>query len=205
PERHADDLHPIRDRPVDREVHYVAGARATEYAVRVDVGVGCDARADVPRVRRHRGCVVRPAEGDAVAENPKPGSGARRMRSVAVAVERVRIGLRDGIRYVGVVGIAHEIEAALHLWRGGPEQGWIGGSGARRFRRSEVARVSRSAEVRMRVVDARIDDGDLHARSGNAEVPPSLRSADEGHAVDVDGVERSYGVQRDNAGEGCEL
>src|SRR6267143_437155 len=121
------------------------------------------------------------------------------MRSVAVAVERVRIRLRDRIRIVGVVGIAHEVEAALYLRRGGPEQGWIGGSGACRFCRGEVARVSRSAEVRMRIVDARIDDGDLHARSGDAGVPPSLRSADEWHTIDVDGVERSYRVQRDNA------
>ena len=127
------------------------------------------------------------------------------MRSVAVAVERVRIGVRYGIRIVGVVGITNEIEAPLYFWRGGPEQGWICGSRACRLCRVESGDGSRSAEVRMRIVDARIDDGDLHARSGDAGVPPSLRSADEWHTIDVDGVDRSYRVQRDNAGKACQL
>src|SRR5207245_10319433 len=107
-----------------RQVDDVARSRAAENAVRVDVRARRDAGADVPRVRRHRGCVVGPPEGVAIAENAKTGSRARRMRSVAIAVERVRIRLRDRIRIVGVVGIAHEVEAALYLRRGGPEQGW---------------------------------------------------------------------------------
>ena len=85
------------------------------------------------------------------------------MRAMAVAVERIRIGLRHvlgGVRQLAL-SIAHEIEAALHLGRGGAE--------LRRICRQRIGGVgcrvggdrSRATEVGMGIVNARVDDRDF--------------------------------------------
>ena len=77
--------------------------------------------------------VRRPAGGDAEA-----GGRAGHVRSMAEAVERVRVGMghaiRIGVREVCVVSVADEIETALHLGRGRAELRRICSHGVRGVR-----------------------------------------------------------------------
>jgi hypothetical protein len=52
----------------------------------------------------------------------------------------------------------------------------------------------------VRVVDAGVDDADLHAGAGDSVALPGLGSADEGDAVGVLRVERLHSVQRGDSG-----
>ena len=126
----------------------------------------------------------------AVLQLAEAGDRAGSVRTVAVAVERVRVRLgnrvcRDGGRCV--VGIAHEVPPLRNLGAGegdGLAVGVVARSGGVVGQAvGVVGRVARAAEVGVVVVDAGVYDRDLHARAGPAALGPGLRSADVGHAL----------------------
>ena len=195
-ERHVDDVHAVVDGPVDGRDDDVGGPCAAEHADRVQVRLRRDAGAD-PEVLRWRARVVRPGVGGAVRVDPVARGGAGDVAAVALAVERV--GVRMGNRLVrrrggvGVVRVANEVGAALDARRGGAEQRGVRGLRLRGVGRVVGGHRAGAAEVRMRVVDARVDDADLDALAGVAGVLPYLRNPEERHR---DGVVERVGARR---------
>ena len=181
-ERHADHVDIVVHRPVDRVGDDIGAAFTAEHANRVKIGKRRDAGADRKAGAVGRG-VVRTVIGLAVGRDTEARRGTRDVAAVAGAVERVRIGDRRAAGDIGVVGITDQIGAALDLRCAGAEQRRIRRSGA--GRRGSGVRLgrARSAEVRVRVVNAGVDDRDLDmlaAEPGRAL--PDLRCADEWHA-----------------------
>ena len=110
------------------------------------------------------------AEGGAVGVLPEPGGRAGDVRAVALAVEGVVVGLRDGRGgVVGVVVVAGEVEAADDL-RGG-ERAAVGLGGIHRAVRRDGPG---AAEVGVGVVDAGVDDADAHAGAEPSGLPPGI-------------------------------
>ena len=152
-----------------------------------------------------RAGVGRPGTGDAEARG-RTGD----VRSVAEAVERVRVGMRDQGRRarigVGIVVVAGEIGSALDLRSGRAEQC--------RVRRRSVCGISRvvgghgagPAEVGVRVVDPRVDHGDLHALSAEARsAVPHGRCVDQRNPVDVVRLDLEQRVDAHHARQGRQL
>ena len=110
---------------------------------------------------------------------------------MSVAVERVGIG--DFRVQAGVI-VSDEVRAALDLGRIGPEHGGIRGERAVREGRLERRDGPGAAEVRVRVIDARVDDRDLHPLAAEAgDASPDLRDAEERKGRRVCGGERLHG------------
>ncbi len=129
---------------------------------------------------------VRAAVGLAGRGHAEARRGAGHVAAVPVAVQRVRVWMRDAARWIRggrVVEVAGKVDAALHLGRARPEPAWIGRQCLGEVRGGVRLGLARAAEVRVRVIDAGIDDGDpdvLAAQAGRAR--PRRRSADERHA-----------------------
>ena len=108
------------------------------------------------------------------------------------AVERVRVRLRRVNGRVGgacIVGIAHQVRAALDFRRVGAEQRRIRRLGAARKGSLPGSDRARPAEVGVRVVHPGVDDRDayvLTVQPGRAL--PRLRRTYEGHAFHIDEV-----------------
>ena len=120
-----------------------------------------------------------PGIGRAVRQDAGARGRAGDVRAVAEAVERVGIRMRNRLVSrgvgLGVVAVADEVGAALDTRRGRaePAPAAVGGglaAPARLVRRDGA----RTAEVRVRVVDPRVDDGDLDAFAVKAEASPHL-------------------------------
>ena len=190
-ERHVDDVHVVFDGPVDRMGHDVGRTLAAEDANGIDVRLGRDSGSDLERLLECR-AVVRSRVGCAVGIHTEARGGACDVAAVSVAVERVRIrvggclggvGVSLCVHRAGVVGVADEVGAALHLGRVRPEQRRIGrlcaGSGCRLERGDGAG----AAEVGVRVVDPGIDDRDLDAFAAQTRrALPHHRRANERHA-----------------------
>ena len=204
------------DRPLDRVDRRVGRALAAEDLDRVEVGLRRDARADGPRVARDRGRVVRTRVGRPRGRDAEARGGARDVRAVAEAVERVRVrrGDRVVVRAVRirVVRVADEVCPALDLRCGGPEaRGQRRGHADRRQRRvggvlAERGLVGRrrsgTGEVGVREVDAGVDHPDLDPLAVEAgEAVPHLWRADERDAVDVRRLHHLERVDGDHAGK----
>src|SRR6185312_17564515 len=71
----------------------------------------------------------------AVQGDSEPRKSPRRMGTVTVAVERIRVGLRDGGRIGGVVGVTGEIDATFDLGRVGSDETRVRGLRIARERR----------------------------------------------------------------------
>ncbi len=148
-------------RPLDRlrsDVGTAAGV--AEHLQRVQIGAGCNTLADTAR------------HADA-------GSSARDVRAMAVAVQRISIGLRHGSRIVRVVSRAGEVEAALDL-RGRKRAGLDDVLVVR----DVLGNAAAATEVGVRVVDAGVDDADADVLAA-ADLGPHRRRADPRHALDV--------------------
>src|SRR5262249_30518758 len=145
--------------------------------------------------------IVRPGVGRVVVvlEDAEAGGGAGHVRAVAVAVERVGIRHRRRVAVLagGVVVVADEVGAALHLGRAGAEKRRVGRRGVHRERGFVAVDRSGTAEVLVRVIDAGVDDADLDsltvhaARAGPGDRRPDARDAGDVHALVHD--DRSYG------------
>ena len=90
------------------------------------------------------------------------------MRAVTIAVEWVRIGMRDRLiglsrLRIGVVAVADEINAALDARRARAEPARIRRLLLGCVRSGIGSRGARAAESRVRVIDAGVDDRHLHA------------------------------------------
>ena len=92
---HVDHVHVVVDRPLDRVDGDVGRAFAAEDADAVDVGLRRDAWTDAPAVAGDRRGVVGAVVGRARRGHARACGGAGDVRAVAVAVERVRVGMRD--------------------------------------------------------------------------------------------------------------
>ena len=151
--------------PVDGVDHRVGRPAAAEDLERVELGIRRDSRPDQELLRRQGLGVVGTAVRLAVRRHAVPADRARHVRPVPGAVERVRVGVRDNgvARSTGVVRVAHEVEPARHLRVGEPapreSDAVVRGVGRR---------VAQAAEVGVGVVDAGVDDGDLHTIPGEA-------------------------------------
>src|SRR5262249_52191999 len=87
---------------------------------------------------------------------------------------------------VGVVAVADQVGAALDLGGIGAEERRIGRRGFVGVRVEVRLRRARATEVRVREVDAGVDDGDLDALTVQTVEPvPDRRGADQRNAVDV--------------------
>ncbi len=105
------------------------------------------------------------------------------------AVERIRIRHWHAGRVVRVVRIAHQVRAAFHLGCVGAEQCRIGGFGAVREGGVPGSHRAGPAKVRVRVVDARVNDRDADVLAMQPRrALPRLGRADERHALRVDEV-----------------
>ncbi len=176
------------DRPLDRVDGDVRRAFAAEDADAVDVGLRRDAGADPPAVAADRGRVVGARVRGARSGHTRAGSGAGDVRAVPVAVERVRVRMRNRlVRRVGVVGVvvvADEVDAALDAEAPTVDR-------HRRQRVDGVGRLERgdragTGEVRVREVDTGVDHGDLDVLAVQAgQAAPHRRSTDQRDALDV--------------------
>src|SRR5690606_3296790 len=117
------------------------------------------------------------------------------MASMTVEVERIGVGLRRGAGDARVVGRSGEIEAADDL-RGRKRAGLD----HRRIVRRVLGRVAAAAERRMRVIDTRVDDADLHAFAA-ADRFPYCRRAAPGHALGIVELVDFDAADRANAGQ----
>jgi len=92
------------------------------------------------------------------------------------------------------VGVADQINATLYLGRRRTEQGRIRGCLAGRGRRSEGRGRAGPAEIRVRVVDAGVNDRDLDVLAAKGRrALPDLGCADERHAHHVLYAVRGHG------------
>ena len=119
------------------------------------------------------------------------------MAAVAVAVERVGIGIGGVDRRVvavGVVVVTHEVVATLHPYAEPGLNPVCGVEVVLGLGRFESGGGALAVEVGVGVVDAGVDDRHLDARARVAGVLPHLRHAKERHADRVvDGVHRCLG------------
>ena len=203
-ERHVHDVHAVFDRPVEGGNDHVGRARAAEDAHGVEVDLRGDARAHPEGVRRGRR-VVGAGESGAVGEHARATRRAGDVRTVPLAVERVVVGVRHRLvaraARVGVVVVADEVDAALHARRVGAVERRVGRFGAGGVRRLVGGRGAGAAEGGVRVVDAGVDDRDLHTLAGVARALPHLGHAEERHrdcVVESVGAHRVHG---DDAGQ----
>ena len=170
---------------------------AAEDPVGVDARLRGDARADQERAARGGG-VVGPRVGRAVGQHAVAGRDARDVGAVPLAVERVRVGGGDRVRRAGV-GVADEVPPA-----GDARVGEGRRADGQAVVRREVRRVARAAEIGVVVVDAGVDDADLHPGSGEAVVAPRGGRADVGHALDQRRGEGRHAPGRDHPGQAPE-
>ena len=204
---------------VKRFEHQVGGAAVVaEHLVRVDAGLGSGAGANLPAGDVAGGqllvaCGIGLARGavglDAVAHAVVVHGGDRAgdVRAVVTALAVDRVGVRGGIvvagvrviRGAGVIVTALELRlveqlADLRVGQrvgGGVQRGLVGLGGAC------------AAEIGVRVVEAGVDDCDVHALAGLAGLFPSLDGVDQlvvvlvrgGFATAVGRVERLLGRQ----------
>ncbi len=103
------------------------------------------------------------------------------MAAVTVAIERVEIGDRHTVRVVRIVRVADEIDAAFDLWRLGTDEAGIRSPRVIGQGGLEGGHGAGATEIRVRVVDARVDHGDLDvfAFKGRRALPDQ-RSPDVG-------------------------
>ena len=200
----------IRDGPVERLDDHVRAARATEHAHGVEIGLRRNARPDAEALIRCIGVVgarIRCAPGG----HAEPGGRAADVTAVTVAVQRVRVGLWRATNSVGgtirvlsrgVVVVAHEIGAALHLRRRRAEQGGVRGQLLRAviMRCAVIGGRAGSTEVRVRVVETGVDDCDLDTFAVVARRSlPHRRRADIRDALRVCHVVHPDTADRDDA------
>ncbi len=124
---------------------------------------------------------------------------------MAVAVERIRIRVRNRLESrrvrIGVIAVADEIGAALDTRRRRAEERRVGRGRLRRMGGCVGRGRARAAEVGVGVVDAGVDDRDLHALAVQPEVLPDGRSADERDAAQVVRLHELQRADRDHAGQ----
>ena len=189
-------------RPVEGLHDEVGRAFAAEDLDGIKLGFRCDPRADIHRVEGRAGIpgasVRRAVGGDAIAAR-----GAGHVRAVPTAVEGVVVRRGNGlVRVRGVIGIAREVVSAGHLGRIG-----VGGRAASLLgleRRLVGRDRARPAEVRVRVVDAGIDDADGDALAGEARVDPRggrLDERDRDEVVTALGHEAMHGLDARQCGD----
>ena len=150
---------------VERLDHHVGAAAATEDAEGVDFSVGGNAGADLHGLELLCGeLAVVAGEGGAVGVHAVACRGARHVGAVAAggAVERVAVG---GCGVAAVVGVTNEVVAASNLGAV-DESGVCGGQLGELGCLLVVFELAATAEVGVGVVDAGVDDGDLHALAG---------------------------------------
>ena len=150
---------------VERLNHDVGAAAATEDAEGVDFSVGGDAGADLHGLELLCGeLAVVAGEGASVGVHAVACRGARHVGTVAAggAVERVAVG---GCGVATVVGVTDEVVAASNLGAV-DESGVCGGQLGELGCLLVVFELAATAEVGVGVVDAGVDDGDLHALAG---------------------------------------
>ena len=141
-----------------------------------------------PAVAGDRAGVVGTVIGRPSRGHARACGGAGDVRAVAVAVERVRVRvgnrLEGRIVRVGVVVVADEVGAALDA--GTPTEGDGRRQRVCRVRGVERRDRARATKVRVRVVDAGVDHGDLDVFAvQSGEAAPGQRSADQLDALDV--------------------
>jgi hypothetical protein len=103
---------------------------------------------------------------------------------------------------VGVVVVADEVEAALDARRRGTEQRSVGRSSVRGVRCVVGGNRAGAAEVRVRVVDAGVDHGDLDLLAVQAiDAVPHGGSTDQGNAALVVGLHGRKRPYRDDVGD----
>ena len=164
-------------RPVQGLHDEVGRAFAAEDLDGIKLGFRCDPRADIHRVEGRAG-IPGAAVGRAVGGYAVAARGAGHVRAVPTAVEGVVVGRGNGvIRVRGVIGVAGEVVAAGHLGRIGVVGRTAGLLGRERCLICRDG--ARPAEVRVRVVDAGIDDADGDALAGEARVDPHGGRLDE--------------------------
>ena len=117
------------------------------------------------------------------------------------AIERIWIRLRNGVRGItGVVRVARKIDAAFYpccIWA---EQRWIRQQGTRCCRSLVCGDGPRTAEVCMRIVDTRIDYGQLDAFTAKAwDARPHRGSLDARDADDIVTFVRVHNLDINNA------
>ena len=150
---------------VERLDNDVGAATATEDAEGVDFSVGGDAGANLHGLELLCGeLAVVAGEGGAVGVHTVACRGARHVGAVAAggAVERVAVG---GCGVAAVVGVTNEVVAASNLGAV-DEPGVCGGQLGELGCLLIVFELAATAEVGVGVVDAGVDDGDLHALAG---------------------------------------
>ena len=106
---------------------------------------------------------------------------------------------------VGVIAVADEVDTALDARRRRAEQPWIGGQRPLRVGRCVRRGGARAAEVGVGVVDAGVDDRDLHALAVQPQALPDGRSADERDAADVVRLHELQRPDRHDAGQRSKL
>ena len=203
------------DRPVDGLDGDLGRAVAAEDTDEVEVGLRRDARSDLEVMGGLGVGVVRSGVGRTVGKDAEAGGRARNVRPVADAAVRERAVEWIGVRVrderwrtgigAAVVRISDEIDAALHLGSARSEQAGITGVADRRVVRiRELVGLlgPRAAEVRVRVVDAGVDHGDLDAVAGESEaglgIPDLVRNAKEGNALMVVALDDLDAPDRDD-------
>ena len=150
---------------VERLNNDVGATAAAEDAEGVDFSVGGDAGADLHSLELLCGeLAVVAGEGGAVGVHAVACCGARHVGTVAAggAVERVAVG---GCGVATVVGVTDEVVAASNLGAV-DESGVCGGQLGELGCLLVVFELAATAEVGVGVVDAGVDDGNLHALAG---------------------------------------
>ena len=150
---------------VERLDNDVGAAAATEDAEGVDFSVGCNTGANLHGLELLCGeLAVVAGEGGAVGVHAVACRGTRHVGAVAAggAVERVAVG---GCGVGAVVGVTNEVVAASNLGAV-DEPGVCGGQLGELGCLLVVFELAATAEVGVGVVDAGVDDGDLHALAG---------------------------------------
>ena len=145
------------DEPVRRRRGRILRPRERRADAHVD-DLGAVAARPLHRVDHHFGCRRADAAEHAICEECHAGrdardaavraDDARDVRAVARTIVRERIGLDDWRRVVGVELVADEVEPSLNA----------------------AARPETTTEIRMIVVDARVDDGDTDAATRKPEL-----------------------------------
>ena len=179
---------------VERLDNDVGAAAATEDAEGVDFSLGGNTGADLHGLELLCGeLAVVAGEGASVGVHSVACCGTRHVGAVAAggAVERVAVG---GCGVGAVVGVTNEVVAASNLGAV-DESGVCGGQLGELGCLLVVFELAATAEVGVGVVDAGVDDGDLHALAGVSACTGGVGGAGPGgEGACVDGGARVLAV-----------
>ena len=146
-------------RPFDGRYRQVCAATATEHAQRVNQCLWCDARANAQRVK-WRGAVVRTGKWRAVSLDATTCGGRRYVRTVTVAIHRIRVGRG---RVTTCIRITCKVSATYHArtWKERVNDGTVIGL---------IVREQPGAAKRgVLIVDARVDNANANALTRDAQ------------------------------------